>query len=141
MIAKLQERLTDLKDGAEKMPKSLLDTSKATDWDRLSDKPDLTDPSSLRDSFDREEAATLYKTAVDKFKASPEDTSANLTSRDAQAAKLQSDLLSSLQQGFVMRYRSRIQMMADAASLRQSIKDARIELVHERQIANVEAAG
>ena len=134
MISKLQERLTDLKDGAEKMPKSLLDTGTATEWDRLSDDPDIADPEALRDSFDREEAASKYKAAVDA-----PDT--DLGSRDAQAAKMQSDLLASLQQGYVMRYRSRIRMLVDAASMRQSIKDSRIELVHERQIANVEAAG
>ena len=133
MISKLQERLTDLKDDADFLPKHLLNTALAYEWDRLSEDPPLDDAGAIRDSFKREEAARLYKAAVDA-----PDT--EYTARDAQAAKMQSDLLSSLQAGFVMKHRSRLKLFADAASMRKSINDSRITLIHERQIANVESA-
>jgi len=133
MISKLQERLEDVKTTAELLPKSLLDTNTAVEWDRLKDDPDLTDEVAIRDAFDREEAGQDYKAAVD-------NPDGDYTSRDAQAAKMQSDLLASLQAGFVMRHRRRLHLMADTASFRQSVKDTRIELIHERQIANVESA-
>jgi len=133
MISKLTARLTDLKVAAETFPKSLENTGTAVTWDKLSDDPELSDHQAVRDTFDREEAATAYKEAVDK----PDEP---YGTREAQAAKIQNDILSSLQQGFVMRNRTRLQMMADAASLRKIIGKAKIELVHERQVANIESA-
>ena len=87
----------------------------------------------MRRPFEREEAAAAYKTAVD----TPD---ADYGSRDARVAKAQSDRLSSFQQGFSLRHRSRLAMMADAASRTKAMGDDRITLTIERPIANMETA-
>ena len=133
MIKKVQDRLKDLKDGADRLPKSMELGSTAIQWERLKDDPVLSDKEKVKKCFDREEAGQQYKKAVD-------DPKKAYGLRDAQVAKLQSDLLASLQQGFVMRHRSRMQMLADAASFRRSVQEARVDLIFERTIANIESA-
>jgi len=130
---KLQDRLTDLKTAALRFPASMEDLSAAILWDKPSDDPDLADAEKIRESFNREAASTAYKEAVDDF-------TAEYGTRDAQAAKMQNDLLASFQQGFVMRHRSRMQLMVDASSTRKVVNESKVELLFERQIANVESA-
>ena len=84
-------------------------------------------------AFDRESVAALYKTAVDS-------TGKPLASRDALSAKMQSDVLSSLNQSTVLRHRTRLQCVAAAVGRAEAHAQYSLEAKFLRPIATMEAA-
>jgi hypothetical protein len=135
MIKEFQDRVDDLIAQATRSADQLnnVGPGRFERWDEKNGTGPVTAQDTLVKPFDREKAGQAYKTALDA-------AGEKWTSAKAHVAKLQSEILASLQQTVVVRHRTRLSAAAHAMSRRKAQGTTDIDRLFLKTIASLEEA-
>lgn len=135
MIKEFQDRSDDLIAQAKRFGAQLnnLLPGHFDRWDEKESHGPLSKQQEIVKPFDREKASQAYKAALD---AAGEDW----TSAKAHVAKLQSQVLGSLQQGVVVRHRSRMWALAHTMSRATTGGATDLDRLFKKTITTLEQA-
>lgn len=131
MNQQYQDRLDDLTKLADDQRLAFTATN-GQKWLRFKDDYDVTDQTDISEAFPRDKVNGDYKKALDAGDQA-------FGSRDAQSAKLQSDVIASLNQGTVWRHRTRIQSLACAIGRCKALNTYRINSIFSVPISAMES--
>lgn len=131
MNSEYQDRITDMTKAAQHQ--SLACQGKnGQRWMRFEPDYAVHDQKAISDAFPREKTANVYKKAIDA-KDKKDGT------RDAMSARLQTEIIGSLQQGTVLRHRTRLQAMAATISRSEALAGYKLTDLFIQPIQALEA--